>query len=80
MTFETIRNIFAWSLTINLGLLILWFLIISVASEWTYKLHNIFFKLSRESFHSINYGGIIFYKLLVIVFNLVPYIAMHIVK
>lgn len=78
MTFETIRNIFAWSLTINLALIILWFILVSVASDWIYKMHSKCFKLSRESFYSIHYGGILFFKLLIIVFNLVPYIAMHI--
>ena len=79
MSFEMIRNIFAWCLVMNYGLMLLWLVIFTFAHDWIYKMHSKWWKITPESFNAINYGGLGIYKMIVIVFNLFPYLAMHIV-
>ena len=78
MTLEAIRSALAWCTVINLGLLTWWFLFFILAHDWTYRFHSKWFKLSVEKFDSIHYAGIAFFKSLVIMFNLVPYLALRI--
>jgi len=79
MTLEVIRNIFAWCLVMNLAVLILWLLIYLIAKDWIYKIHGEWFKIPRETFNAVHYKSLGYFKMIVFVFNLVPYIAMHIV-
>ncbi len=79
MTLETIRAVLAWCSLINLGLLLYWFLFITLAHDWTYRFHCKWFKLSEEKFDAIHYSGIVLFKIGIILFNLIPYLAMRIV-
>ena len=79
MTLEVIRSALAWCTVINFGILILWFLFISLAHDWTYRMHTRWFNISVERFDTIHYAGISFFKVLVSFFNLVPYLALRIV-
>ena len=80
MTFEMIRNIFAWCTTINIALLIIWSLIYLLAHDWYYNLYNKIYRTSLDTFIAINCGGLTIYSLLIMVFNLIPYLSMHIVS
>jgi intracellular septation protein A len=64
---------------INFGLLIVWFVGFIFARDWIRRYHGKWFKLSEESFDAIHYAAMAFFKLLIFVFNLVPYIALLIV-
>jgi hypothetical protein len=79
MTIEIVRDILGWCAVINLILLLWWFLFLALAHAWTYRLHSRWFKLSIERFDAIHYSGMVFFKLSVLVFNLVPYLALRIV-
>ena len=79
MTLETIREALLWCTIINVGLFLWWFFFITLAHDWTYRLHSKWFKLTPEKFDAIHYAGMAFFKLSIIFFNLVPYIALHIV-
>jgi hypothetical protein len=79
MTLEIIRDVFAWCSVINIALLLWWFIMFSLARGWVYKMHCKWYKLSPEAFDAIHYGGIVFFKMVILVFNLVPYLAMRIV-
>lgn len=80
MTFETIRNIFAWCSVINYGLLLIWSLPYLLARNWTFGIYSKVFKLSStDTFNVIMCGGFTIYSLLILVFNIVPYFAMRIV-
>lgn len=80
MTLESIRSVLAWCTLINWGLLLWWFLFLTLAHDWTYRIHSRWFKISVEKFDAIHYAGITFFKLLVLMFNLVPYLALRIVS
>jgi hypothetical protein len=79
MTLENIRSALAWCMLINWGLLLWWFLFLTLAHDWTYRVHSKWFKISVERFDTIHYAGIAFFKVLVLMFNLVPYLALRIV-
>jgi len=79
MTLEIIRSTLAWSTVINLGILLWWFIFISLAHDWTYRFHSKWFKLSEEKFDTIHYAGMALFKIGIFLFNLAPYLALRIV-
>ena len=79
MTLETASAILGWCAAINIGLLIWWFLFISLAHDFTYRFHGKLFKVSVETFDAIHYAGMAVFKFGIFLFNLVPYLALKIV-
>ena len=79
MTTETLRGFFLWCTVIDYGLLILWFLLFLLPHGWIYRLSGRCFHLTAEQFDVLNFAGIVIFKMLVILFNIVPYIALRIV-
>ena len=79
MDIELIRDVLLWCSVINFSVLLLWGLLFIYAHEWMYRLHGRWFRLSVEQFDAIHYAGMALYKIGIILFNLVPYIALHIV-
>jgi hypothetical protein len=79
MTIDLVRNAFMWCSIINMGLLLWWFLFITLAHDWVYQIHGKWFKLSVERFDTIHYAGIVFFKIAIFIFNIIPYIALLIV-
>jgi hypothetical protein len=70
------RNMLFWCTIINYGVLVLWSVLMIVPHEWMHRLANKLYRVSAEQFDVINLAGIVFYKSLIILFNLVPYIAL----
>jgi len=62
---------------INYAILILWCLLTLLSPAWV-KTVTRWFGLTEEKFASLNYAGISFYKLSIILFNLAPYLALRI--
>ena len=77
MSVEAIRSFFGWCTLINWGVLLVWWGFVVFASDWIYGWHGKWFKLPRETFAGIHYAGMAFFKILIIVFNLVPYLALR---
>ena len=80
MTIELIRDALGWCSIFNIGLLLWWWGWIALAHDWVYRFHVRCFSVSREQFDVIHYAGMAFFKLCIIVFNLVPYFALRIVE
>jgi len=78
MTVEIVLAMLGWSTLIHFGIFFLWFLAFARPNDWLYRFHSKWFKLSKETFHALHYGAMSFYKLTIIVFNLVPYLALRI--
>lgn len=78
MTIDTLQAVLGWSTLINFSLLTWWAFFILIAPDWTYKMHSKFFSISKDTFNTVHYSGMAFFKLLVIVFNLAPYLALRI--
>jgi hypothetical protein len=81
MTVDIIRDVLAWSSAINIGILLFWLLLLLLlAHDFVYRFHGKWFKLSEEKFDAIHYALIGFFKLSIILFNIVPYLALRIVS
>jgi hypothetical protein len=72
-----IKHVLAWCAGINYAILLLWFGLFAYAHEWLYRLHTRWFKLSRESFDTLNWMAMALYKLGIILLNLVPLVALY---
>jgi hypothetical protein len=68
-----------WCTIVNAVLLIISFLVCSCAGDWVYRMHGRFCPISREAFNVVIYSLIALYKILVVTFNFVPYVALSIV-
>ena len=77
MTIEMLRKFLAWCTVLNMGLLVFWWLLFMVARDWIYRTHGRWFKLSAERFDAIHYGGMAVVKILIFIFNLVPYLVLR---
>lgn len=79
MTVDILLGVLGWSAVINIGLLLWWFLWILFAHDFVYRIHSKWFKIPVEKFDAIHYAGMAFYKITIIVFNIVPYLALRII-
>ena len=80
MTINIIQNTLLWCAIINAGLLLFSFLMFVFARNLTYRFHGRWFKMSEDHFNSVIYATLGCYKILIFVFNIVPYIALRIIK
>lgn len=79
MTPELIRDALGWCTLINFGILVLWGLLFMGGGGWMKGLHGRWFKLADGEFDRIHYAVLAYYKVGLILFNLVPYLALRIV-
>ncbi len=79
MDIQTLTTFFMWCTILNVALLLLSSLICICAGDWVYRIHSKLFSISKETFNVLIYSFIALYKLFVIVFNLIPYIALLII-
>ena len=80
MDISTVRAFFMWCTIINGALLVLSFLICACAGDWVYRMHSRWFPISREAFNVAIYSFTGLFKMFVLAFNLVPYVALVIVE
>jgi len=79
MDITTLKDFFLWCTIINAGVLIYSSLMCICLKDWIYSMHSKFFSISRDAFNVAIYSFLGVFKIFVIVFNLVPYIALAIV-
>jgi len=79
MTLVAAQAFLCWCLVINYGILLLWFLVFWFAHDWMFRLHGRWFSLSRERFDSVHYAAMAAYKIGILLFNLAPYVALHLI-
>ncbi len=78
MGIDSVRKFLLWCTVINYAIILIWFLFFILAHDWMYLLHSAWFHLSVEQFDMLHYGGMAVFKIGIILFNLVPYIALRI--
>ena len=79
MDIATIRAFFMWCTILNLIVLIFSSAVCVFGRDLLYPIHNKLFNIPRETINTMCYSFIALYKMLFIVFNLVPYIALLII-
>lgn len=80
MDIATFREALLWSTVINYGILLWWFAWFVFAHDWIYDIHNKWFKIPADHFDTIHYGGMGLFKIIIFVFNLVPFLALSIAR
>ncbi len=80
ITLEAIQEILGWCVVINLGLLMLTSILVSVMRVPIARLHSKMFALSEEDLSRAYFQYLAQFKIVVLVFNLAPYIALRIIS
>ena len=76
MDLVALRTFFMWCTAIDAVLLIVTFLFCAFGGSWIYRMHSRWFAMPRETFNVVVYGFLGIMKMLFVVFNLVPYLAL----
>ena len=79
MDIQTLQSFFMWCTIVNVSLLLFWSLMFLAAPNLIYRIQKRWFPLSEESFTLVMYCFLGLFKIFVIVFNVVPYVALLIV-
>jgi len=79
MNIEMARSFFLWCTVINYGVLLLWALLFMFAHDGLLRWWGKWVRVSTEQFDMLNVAGISFYKIGIILLNLVPCIVLYII-
>lgn len=71
-----IQDFLLYCLLVNYAVLLIWWVLLIAGGERIYSLHRRWFALTNEQFATIHYTAMAFYKILVIVFNAVPWLVL----
>jgi hypothetical protein len=67
-----------WCFVLAVALQVFWWLIVLVAGDWAYGIHAGIFEITRHEFDLVMYCGLLFVKVMALVFFLIPYISLRI--
>ena len=79
MTLPQLMSFFAWCTVINLALFVLAAIFMMFARGWLANTHAAMFNVRQEDLPSIYFKYLAYYKISILVFNLVPYLALRII-
>lgn len=79
MDIQTLTQFFMWCTIINGALFTLWITIYSLAPDLVFRTQSKWFPTPRETFNVVFYSFLGLFKIVFLVFNVVPYIALLIV-
>jgi hypothetical protein len=79
MSIDMLGNFLFWCLMINIGLYMFWVLLF-IAGRGVFKIHEKLFHITDVQINVIVYSFLGAYKILLIFFILIPYIALQIIK
>ena len=84
MSIAQVREFFLWCTVINYGVLLLWWAVFSLAHDEQNRLVKRLlgrsFSMPVERMDEIQFAGMALYKIGVFLFNLVPYVALCILR
>src|SRR5260370_18804705 len=80
MNIAHIREALLWCVILNIGLVTVWSILVLVAKGCLNGIILKWFRVSAEHCDMINLTGIVLYKVTNLLFFIVPYIALRIVK
>ena len=79
MSIKFVCDFLLWCVIVNYAVLLLWFFVFRLAHDGLFRLHRSWFGLSGAQFDAIHYSGMALYKICILIFNLVPYVAVRLV-
>ena len=77
---SSLTAFFGWCIVLNGSILVLWAGVLFLIPDLAYRTQKSFVSISKEDFGRIFYFLIGLYKVLFIVFNVAPYIALKILQ
>jgi hypothetical protein len=79
MDIQQLKAFFLWCTVMNGALLILSILIFILVPDFVYTAHNAMFAMPRETFNVVIYAFLGFFKIVFMVFSVIPYVALLII-
>ena len=79
MDAATLHSFFGWCTVINYGVLLFWWIAYVASGGAVVRLHAGMFKLEEEKVRALHFQLMGAYKILIFIFCLAPWIAMHLV-
>jgi hypothetical protein len=79
MSIEMARGVLLWCTVVNFGVLAIWFVLYSLPHAWLYRFWGRWFRVTAEQFDTLNFAGIVLYKVGILLLNLAPFAALYIV-
>ena len=79
MDIKVLTAFFMWCTIINGALLVLWTTMCILAPDLIYRTQSKWFPIPRETISVVIYSFLGYFKILFLVFNVVPYVALLIV-
>ena len=80
MDLDKLQEFLFWSLVVNVGIYIVSLVGVLSLRRFMCKIHAALFGISQEMANKVLYQYLAIYKLLLIVFNLVPWIAIQLIN
>ena len=80
MNLEQLTDLFKWMTIINVGILILSSVLVMAFKNIAYKMQAKLFGIKDDQAAIVVYGYLGILKLLVIIFNIVPYISLLLIQ
>jgi len=80
MDLHMLTNFLMWCSVLNIGLLFFLLVMMVLAKDLAYKIQSKFFPISKETFDIIMYSFLGLYKMFILVFCVIPYIALLIIR
>jgi hypothetical protein len=79
MDVQALKTFFMWCTVINGGIFLLWTVFFVFAPDFLYRRQSKWFPISRETYNVVMYCFTGLFKIVFLVFNVVPYLALLIV-
>ena len=80
MDIQALTAFFMWCTIINGALLFLSAMLFALAPGWIYRMQSKWYPVSEESFNRTYYSFLGLFKVLFIIFNVTPYVALLIIR
>lgn len=80
MSLEQCRSFFLYCSIINYGVLIFWALLTILARGWMRQVCTRLYHVTDTQFDAINLAGLTFYKTAIILLNIVPCLALYLMR
>lgn len=78
MNIVWMKQFLLWNLLFNYVILLVWFGVFSWRHDWLLGLHRRWFHLTQVQFDAIHYAAMAVYKIGIVLFNLVPLLALYV--
>lgn len=80
MTIEQWSSFLGWNLVLNFGLLLFWAGMLLFARGFVLRLHGRWFRLDEAGFDRLHYAAMAGYKIAIFIFNLMPWLALQLMR